>query len=128
VSSEHDESRCPVCTGEPGERATDTSDASPIYVLWHGGPNYADPWISDDLEVFENVEAAHDALIDRERNGHWMTQRVHKRNGDVYTVYFPNVDRSYMEVFYADPIDETGYFDSTEPDLRLYFNQEDNDE
>lgn len=119
---------CAYCAaGEPMEH--NVEPPSPVYVLWHGGPNYADPWITDDLEVFENVEAAHDALVDRERVGHWFPQRVEKlKGGTVEHTLFPCVERSWMEVYYASPLDEDGNADDNGPDLTLHFPEEENDE
>lgn len=120
---------CAFCaSGEPMEHNPEPSP-SPVYVLWHGGPNYADPWITDHLELFDNVEEAHQALLDRERNGHWWQQRVRRvKDGSDERVFFPNVEDSWMEVFYANPLDEDGMPHDNGPDLHLHYNVMDENE
>lgn len=119
----HDASKCAFCaSGEPMEHNPEPSP-SPVYVLWHGGPNYADPWLTDHLEVFDTVEEAHDALLDRERNGHWCPQRVRRVNGTEEHTLFPCVQNSYMDVYFENPLDEDGMPHDNGADLRLYFNE-----
>lgn len=99
-----------------------------IYVKWFGGPSYAHPDY-DDFEVFENVDAAREALNDRERIGHHFQLPVVNAKPDVRPgtdeamvrteesrVFFPCVEDSRMEVYLYNPFTVTDRI----PDLTIY--------
>lgn len=80
-------------------------EGQPVWALWHGGPNYTEPYLENHLEIFESHDAALGALSDREHRGHWQQQDVRYANdlAGSYAALFPNVERSRIEIFFADP-------------------------
>lgn len=84
-----------------------------IKALWHGGVNYAshteEP--AANMEWFDSTEAAQQALLDRENNGHWCPQRFNYVNKPATEVPTPCVKDSYMEIYDADDEDYEEYVD-----------------
>lgn len=75
-----------------------------IYALWHGGANYAPGTIDDDLETFEDVDAARDAAWTRARTGNHFQQDFDYVTRDAASVLTPNVgEDSEIVVWLTDP-------------------------
>lgn len=45
-----------------------------VYGVWHGGSNYSQGYREEDLERFDSIAAAKQALLDRTNLGHWYPQ------------------------------------------------------
>lgn len=77
-----------------------------VWVRWHAGASYS-PGDMEDIEVFDTMSAAEDALRDRVTLGHNWKQHfeyVNKTPDDVFT---PVVEQdSEMWVYFRDPTDE----------------------
>jgi hypothetical protein len=88
-----------VFEGEhPGQR---------VWALWYGGASYAQPYLAEHLEIFESIEDALDALREREHSNGRSQLTVRYANGTEEYVYFPVVEGSSLEIFYADPREDT---------------------
>jgi hypothetical protein len=74
-----------------------------VWATWHGGDSYSVGIIEDNLEVFDSLEAAKEALVSREAHGDWMRQTFRYADGRVAHVYCPGVDNSELFVYFGDP-------------------------
>ena len=59
-----------------------------VWGMWHGGSSYAVGSVDEDTEEFSSLQAAKDALYDREKR---------------FDPYYPCVEDSEMQVFFSDP-------------------------
>jgi hypothetical protein len=75
-----------------------------LYGLWHGGHgSYSEP-NRDDLESFPDIEAARQALADRQDHGYWQRQDFAYVTREPESVFTPCVaDESHMYLFLVDP-------------------------
>lgn len=79
-----------------------------IYGLWNGGHSYAPSEFvngsgTTDLEVFEDLDDAKDAMRGRIHSGHWQPQTFTFADGRTQNVLTPTVTGSWMFVYYYDP-------------------------
>lgn len=74
-----------------------------IYGLWHGGSSYSAPYVADDVEVFDSIDAALEACRTRMYQGHWAPQDFQYLNRAPESTLTPCVEGSSMHVFYVDP-------------------------
>lgn len=86
------------------------------YGLWYGGNGYALSDPESDMERFESLQEAKDALHDRYHDGYFSRQRFDYVNREPESVLTPAVgDDSCMHLF-ASPDS-----DPSLPDRRVYF-------
>lgn len=88
-----------------------------VFALWNGGSSYRPSSIHDnDLEVFDSIAAAGQALSDRARLGHHYPQTFRYADGREVSALTPNADEgASMDLFFADPREATDAI----PDRRL---------
>lgn len=104
---------------------TDTQNSG-VWGVWNGGTesmSYAESEIPRDVEYWENVEDAKEALFDRYRYGHWQRQYFGYVNKDREMVLTPAVGEDCeIWVWLADPSDQSDPI----PDMvfRLVFDAE----
>lgn len=72
-----------------------------IYGMWHGGPSYAAPYVTEHVETFPSIAAAMMEMRDRIRG--WGTFRYADR--PVIDNSTPAVTESTMTVWLTDPRD-----------------------
>lgn len=77
-----------------------------VYGVWHGGVNYAQGTREDDLEVFDSIRAAKDALLERARHGHGWQQEFSYVNRDAVSTYTPCADEGASIALYTSPTAE----------------------
>lgn len=93
-----------------------------VYALWYGGSSYSVPHVTD-LETFESVDAASEALLSRYAHGHWQEQEFSFTNKSAVSDLTPAVnEQSEMQIFLAEPTEDY-YPDSI---LSIAFDEEDN--
>jgi hypothetical protein len=79
-------------------------EKSRVFGTWYGGHSYSSPYTDSDLEAFESMEAAKDALIDRYESNGYRQCFFDYVNRDAEDTYVPVVsDDSEIWVYYADP-------------------------
>lgn len=81
--------------------------------LWHGGPNYGSPWLDTDLEVFDSIDAARQAL--RSRDSGWLDATY--ADGRTDSTRTPGVEDSSIALYFHDPREDRDPY----PDLMLTF-------
>lgn len=93
--------------------------SGPVYGLWHGGPGYSNADPKSDVERFDSVDAARNALSDRYTCGHTWKQDFDFVNRDRESVFTPAVSEEAEIVLYASlPEDENGVdFTDVYPDF-----------
>jgi hypothetical protein len=80
-----------------------------VYALWHGGSSYG--WGDEnDLERFDSIKAAGEALLARERNGGYYMHDFDYVNREPDAVMTPVVEDSRMHVYLALDQDDDGRF------------------
>ena len=92
-----------------------------VYGLWNGGHSYAPSELDRDLEVFEDLEDAKDAMRGRIHNGHWQPQTFTFADGRVENTLTPTVTGSWMYVYKYDPREVSDPY----PDLLLEQTEDD---
>lgn len=70
-----------------------------IHAVWHGGTNYSRSKVGRDLEEFETIADAVDALKSRDRYGHGYRQEFAYVLRDRLTTYTPVCDDAEMHVY-----------------------------
>lgn len=78
-----------------------------VYGLWHGGADYAMPYVdNENLEVFPSLGAAKAALRERQDTGGWQRQEFTFADGRTASVLCPNVGpTSSITVWFYDPLE-----------------------
>ncbi len=89
-----------------------------VLAVWHGGSSYSSYDYQENLEWFDNLEAAKDAMRSRYDGSDWFRYVNEERSGWFQT---PGVDReSYMDL-YTYQYDGAELMDGGEPYARLVF-------
>lgn len=92
---------------------------SRVFVEWWGGSSYTLSYPWEYLEVFENIEAAKDALVSRYETGHWKKQDFEYVNRDAESTFTPAVgEDSNMWLWYEKPIEDSEHYPSAVIHLR----------
>jgi hypothetical protein len=84
-----------------------------VWMLWHGGTNYAAGYIEDDIEAFDSIKEC---------------ERSFDRRADSWNTYYPCVERDPAEnggqsawLFFYDPNDEANGVRDPYPDQILEY-------
>lgn len=72
-----------------------------VFGVWHGGVNYAQGYREDDLEIFDSIQAAKDALLSRANSGHWSPQTFHFAHKDTAHALTPCADEGASITLYG---------------------------
>lgn len=83
------------------------AEESRVYGNWYGGPSYSTPYTDTDLEVFDSLEAAKDALVERYESGGFRKVFFDYVNKDAEDTECPAVsESSEMWIWYTNPTRE----------------------
>lgn len=75
-----------------------------IYAIWHGGSSYSFGEIPEDLETFDSIRDAKNALRERRDKGYGYRQSFRRPDGTVEEILTPAVDESStMTLYFYDP-------------------------
>jgi hypothetical protein len=87
-----------------------------VFGVWYGGSSYSYPEIPQDVEQFDSLEEAKEALQSRYENGYFWRQEFNYVNKPAASDLYPAVGTdSYMDIYYVDPSNVRDPY----PDLRL---------